>query len=254
MKVEGNESHRTSLRRMTVFVIVMLPLVIGLGVWQLHRAAYKQSLMDDYFDKLGGLPTPLSESGSGEAIPDAFTRIRARGSYTGINLLLDNQVNDSRQGYWVYTPFIASGSTWVVNRGWFAAPAGRDELPQIPPVPEGEIDVVAIVWPDTGMLPLFGEAVAEQMNDNTWRLQRLDFEAFTGELNTLELRNLKAVELRLEVLQPGVLLALPQTIGFGVERHQGYAFQWFGLAIALIIGYFFYRRSILVAHAQSNSG
>ena len=59
MKVQGNESHSRSLRRMGVFVLVMLPIVIGLGIWQLERAAYKQGLMDAYFDKLGGLPKPL---------------------------------------------------------------------------------------------------------------------------------------------------------------------------------------------------
>jgi len=99
MKVEGNESNKTSLRRMAVFVMVMLPLVIGLGIWQLQRAAYKQSLTDDYFAKLGGLPTQLS----GALTPEPFTRVRARGRYSDINLLLDNQVNQSRQGYWVYT-------------------------------------------------------------------------------------------------------------------------------------------------------
>jgi len=243
MKVEGNESNKTSLRRMAVFVMVMLPLVIGLGIWQLQRAAYKQSLMDDYFAKLGGLPTQLS----GALTPEPFTRVRARGRYSDINLLLDNQVNESRQGYWVYTPFTSEGATWMVNRGWFEAPQQRHELPQIPPAPEGEVDVVAIVWPDTGMLPLFGNEVAEQLNDRTWRLQRLDFEAISVELKDLKVGDLKKVELRLEAIQPGVLHALPQTIGFGVERHQGYAFQWFGLAVALIAGYFFYRRSFSVA-------
>jgi len=243
MKDEGNDSNRTSLKRMALFVIVMLPLVVGLGVWQLQRAAYKQSLMDGYFAKLGGLPMQLS---AGSA-PEPFSRVRARGSYTAINLLLDNQVNESRQGYWVYTPFTSEGATWMVNRGWLEAPQHRHELPQIPPAPEGEVDVVAIVWPDTGMLPLFGNEVAEQLNDRTWRLQRLDFEAISVELKDLKVGDLKKVELRLEAIQPGVLHALPQTIGFGVERHQGYAFQWFGLAVALIAGYFFYRRSFSVA-------
>ena len=149
----------------------------------------------------------------------------------------------------MYTPFVSSGATWVVNRGWYAAPAKRQELPLIPPAPEGTVDVVAIVWPDTGLLPLFGAAVAEQLNEHTWRLQRLDFEA----LGALGVQAQKS-ELRLEAVQPGVLEALPQTIGFGVERHQGYAFQWFGLAVALIAGYFFYRRSFSATSDKITSG
>jgi len=250
MKVQGNESNRSSLMRMAWFVAVMLPVVIGLGIWQLQRATYKQSLMDSYFDKLGGLPVALSD----RAIPDAFTRVRVRGKYTEINLLLDNQVNEARQGYWVYTPFTASGVDWLVNRGWLAAPIERNELPKIPAPPEGEVEVVALVWPDTGMLPLFGADASERLNKVTWRLQRLDFESFGSELQAQGLRNLRQLELRLEAAQPGVLRALPQTIGFGVERHQGYAFQWFGLAVALVVGYFFYRRSFTAAADSTNSG
>jgi len=243
MQGKGNASQKTSLRRMAVFVVVMLPLVVGLGVWQLQRAAYKQSLMDSYFDKLGGLPTRMSS----QSIPEPFTRVRIRGRYSAINLLLDNQVNESRQGYWVYTPFVADGATWLINRGWFAAPAARNELPSVTAAPQGEVEVVALVWPDTGTLPLFGEAVAERFSETTWRLQRLNFEAFGAELEAQGLHSLKEVELRLEPVQPGVLSALPQTIGFGVERHQGYAFQWFGLALALVAGYFFYRKSFAQA-------
>jgi len=93
------------------------------------------------------------------------------------------------------------------------------------------------------MLPLFGKAVAEPLNDLSWRLQRLDFAVVSSALESVGVRDLRQAELRLEAAQPGVLQALPQTIGFGVERHQGYAFQWFGLAVALLAGYFFYRRS-----------
>ena len=89
----------------------------------------------------------------------------------------------------------------------------------------------------------------EQFNEQTWRMQRLDFDALRERIPEAVLPTLsQAVELRLEAAQPGVLKALPQTIGFGVERHKGYAFQWFGLAVALVVGFYFYRRSF----AQSN--
>ena len=248
MKVQGNESHSRSLQRMGLFVLVMLPVVIALGIWQLERAAYKQELMDAYFDKLGGLPQPLL----GNVAPEAFTLVRINGHYLTTNLLLDNQVNDGRQGYWVYTPFTSAQATWLINRGWYEAPGARDVTPQIPPVPAHEVTIVALVWPDTGMLPLFGtstEDAMEQLNEQTWRMQRLDFEALRERIAEPVLPKLtQALELRLEAAQPGVLKALPQTIGFGVERHKGYAFQWFGLALALVVGYYFYRRSF----AQTN--
>ena len=107
---------------------------------------------------------------------------------------------------------------------------------------------MAVVWPDTGMLPLFGKPPIARLDESTLRLQRLDFQALkeNAEKEPAQdewLANFVAAELRLEPAQPGTLKAVPQLMGFGVERHQGYAFQWFGLAIALVTGYFFYRRS-----------
>ena len=241
MTEEGNDRQNKarSLRRMAVFVGVMLPVVIGLGIWQLQRADYKQTLADAYFDKLGGLPVSLSDP----VLPEGFTRVRVRGEYSDENMLLDNQVKNARQGFWVYTPFTSAAATWLVNRGWYQAPRTRTDQPDIPAAPAGEVNLVAVVWPDTGMLPLFGEQAVQRLDDRTLLMQRLDFAALRDELGNTADENLMPAELRLEAGQPGALDAVPQTMGFGVERHQGYAFQWFGLAVALVAGYFFYRRS-----------
>ena len=225
--------------RMTLFVIVMLPLVLSLGAWQLERAAYKQGLMDAYFDKLGALPIEPEIEIDAEAGLAPFTRVRVRGKYLPMQLLLDNQIDNSKIGYWVYAPFTAAGATWLVNRGWVPAPRLRSNLPEVAALPVGEVSLVALVWPDTGTLPLFGEEAVQHISDSVMRVQRLDIEALEALLDI----PLAGQELRLEAGQPGLLKAAPQTIGFGVERHQGYAFQWFGLALALVTLYYFYGRS-----------
>ena len=225
--------------RMTLFVLAMLPLVVGLGIWQLRRADFKQQLADAYFDQLGGLPQVLT----GAQPPPAFTRVRLRGHYEDVHLLLDNQVSEGRPGYWVYTPFTTRDATWLINRGWLPAPRLRSELPSVPPAPVvGENGIVALTWPDTGMIPLFGAQVSEPLTEQMLRMQRLDFADLLGWLESKGLGSVP-LELRLEEAQPGVFRAAPQAADFGVERHQGYAFQWFGLAIALVTGYFFFGRS-----------
>jgi len=52
-------------------------------------------------------------------------------------------------------------------------------------------------------------------------------------------------EVRLEGGQPGVFEPAPLDMTFAPERHQGYAVQWFGLAVVLAVGYaiFGFRRS-----------
>jgi len=234
--------------RMTLFVILMLPLVLSLGFWQLSRADYKQGLETAYLEKLGALPvTPVA----GDVLAP-FSRVRLRGQYEDAHLLLDNQVSGTEQGYWVYTLFTAAGATWLVNRGWMAAPRLRSSVPVVPATPSAattQSGVVALAWPDTGMVPLFGAQALERLTPDVVRMQRLDFDAISAEL-LQRWPNLVLQELRLEAAQPGVLRPVPQTMGFGVQRHQGYAFQWFGLAIALLTGYFFYGRS----NAKSGGG
>ena len=43
---------------MTGFVIVMLPLLLSLGNWQVQRGALKRDLESQYLEKLTELPKP----------------------------------------------------------------------------------------------------------------------------------------------------------------------------------------------------
>ena len=225
--------------QMSLFVLLMLPLVLALGTWQLQRAGYKQGLEDSYFDQIGALPMALPPIG---AATD-FSRVRLQGTFGKQRYLLDNQLRDGVPGYWLYQSFHAdSGRLLLVNRGWFAATDRADF--EIPEAPAGTLSVVALVWPDTGLLPLFGAPPVERLGPDLWRLQRLDWTALGGSQTAME-----PVEWRLEPGQPGVLVAAPQSIGFGVDRHRGYAAQWFGLALALLTGYaVLWRRALTGRH------
>ena len=234
--------------KMTTFVVLMLPVVVALGFWQLERADYKRGLEDAYFDQLGSLAVPLPTEQ-----PDDFSRVKVAGHYRDPHYLLDNQIKDGKPGYWVLTPFeTTTAGVVLVNRGWVAQGATRADLPELPPTPIGETMLKAMVWPDTGLLPLFGAGPLERLTPPWVRLQRLDWELLVPLYKShveqhIEQRPgrqsaLRAVELRLEAGQPGVLKPAPQTIQFGIARHVGYAVQWFGLAIALVICFIVYGR------------
>ncbi len=220
--------------KMNLFVLIMLPLVLGLGVWQLQRANYKQGLQDTYFDQLGGLAIPLAE------MPQrvGFSRVRVTGHYESAQYLLDNRVREGRQGYWLFSPFVTrAGARIMVNRGWLAAPRLRTDLLALTETPAGEVNISGMLWPDTGTTPLFGRRAIEVIRPLLYRMQRLDW----PELTALQ-PALQATELRLDPGQTGVLTAAPQVFDFRVARHIGYAMQWFGLAAALSIGYVVYGR------------
>jgi cytochrome oxidase assembly protein ShyY1 len=167
-----------------------------------------------------------------ESFADAdFLRVRLEGGYErGHDFLVDNRTHEGQTGYWVVSVFRSTdGRGYLVNRGWLAAPVRRETMPAVP-TPEGDTRIVGLVWPDTGLPPL----LAEDPWNAGWpkRVQRLERERMAGGVvDTVP------VEIRLEAGQAGVFAPAPVDAVFRPERNQGYAVQWFGLALVLIIGY-----------------
>ena len=61
---------------MTLFVVLMLPTVVRLGIWQLDRAEFKQGLEMSYLSQLAQLPVPPPD----ELTP--FSRVRLVGQFS----------------------------------------------------------------------------------------------------------------------------------------------------------------------------
>lgn len=230
---------------MTVFALALLPVLCGLGLWQLERAAEKRDYQRRYFDRVGMLaqapPARLGEAASDGAAADgsAFMRVRLRGRYEpGQHYLVDNRPRRGEPGYWAVTRFRAEdGRVFLVNRGWLAAPPRREQLPPVP-TPRGPVTITGVIWPDTGLTPLL--APDPWPADWPRRVQQLDVARMAAQGDAVV-----PVEVRLENGQPGVFEPAPLDMTFAPERHQGYAVQWFGLAAVLVLGYviFGFRRS-----------
>ena len=156
-----------------------------------------------------------------------FQRLRLVGQFGKAVFLVDNQVQAGRPGYWIVQAFDDNaGRRFLVNRGFVLAPPTRDQLPAVP-APAGEVTLLGVVWPFTGLVPL--------LDEDPWgegwpkRVQRLDV-ARMGEAADAE-----PVEVRLEDGQPGVTIAAPFATVLSDAKHRGYAATWFGLAGALCV-------------------
>jgi surfeit locus 1 family protein len=212
---------------MTACVMALLPLVISLGFWQLHRAEQKQDYQQVFMERTSAQATvpPV------DLHDVAFKRVRLIGRFEPRRyFLVDNQIHAGQPGYWVVASFLAAdGRRWLVNRGWIVAPRTRDVLPEVP-IPLGSVEAIGAFWPDTGLVPLLAP------NDwgSAWpkRVQRLNVARMAGLLE-----NAAPQEIRLEPGQPGMLTELSTRTGFDGNRHRGYAAQWFGLAVVLLVGY-----------------
>jgi surfeit locus 1 family protein len=212
--------------RLTVLVAVLVPTAIALGFWQLDRAAQKRALEDSRLASYGALPVDEKElSSAGD-----FTRARITGHYDETQqFFVDNYTRHGVPGYIVVTRFdTAGGRSLLVNRGWIAAPASRDDMPRAPP-PHGEVRIDATRWPNVRQ----SSGVSTDTWNSTWpkRVQYLDIARMATASAAMP------IELRLDDGESGSL----EPIIIGEEmtpaRHLGYAVQWFGLAAATTIAF-----------------
>lgn len=229
--------------KLLVFTALFLPLLIGLGIWQWHRAAEKQAWLDQQ-----ALP---AQSVTAAALSDWPVRpgqtLQVMGRYDPRYLwLLDNRTRHGRAGYEVLQVFWVdaaqqnrSGQTQplLINRGWLAAPTDRKQLPAIPQV-TGQWLALTVHVAAYPVPPVLAKtAVAPQ--DWPRRVQQLDRR--TAAASIIRPAAAGPVEIasftgRLADPAQAGALALGWTQQMmGPETHYAYAAQWFGLALALLI-------------------
>lgn len=228
----GNRDFRPRLWP-TIATVVLLPVLIALGFWQLDRAQEKQAIQERFEHRARKAPLVL---GADMVLPDEvhYRRVTARGTYDGNHqLLIDNKVFEGRAGYQVLTPLrLEDSDTWVlVNRGWVAQGADRGKLPAIP-VPRGPVEVHGLAGLPEGK-PLF---IGDHDRENkSWPAVVLwvnlaRYAKATG-------YRLQPIEILQDPKDPGDFPRHWQIVALPPEQSVSYAVQWFALAAALAIIY-----------------
>jgi len=230
--------------RVWVRALVLLLALAGIGVtaalgrWQLGRAAQKQAIVQAR-EAQAAKPEldgrTLAQAGQNATERDAllYRRLALKGQWlSGHTVHLDNRQMHGRPGFYVLTPLQLQDAQAVVlvQRGWVPRNfLERTALPRID-TPDGTVTVHGRLLP--------------------WPSKVYDF----GEVETGPIRqNLVFEDYRLQTRLPLLHLSIQQTdadseglqrawpeIASGVEKHHGYAFQWFGLSglIALLYVWF----------------
>jgi len=218
----------------TIVTLLLLVLMTWLGIWQLERAVWKQSLVDAHEGRARLSPValrPLAEIGD-EA---QHRRVFARGYYDMEHqLLLDNKTYQGHAGYHVLTSLHLEDSDAVVlvNRGWVPMGSSRAALPDIPGT-NGEVLVDAII-----KLPpkkFFRLAAVDESNVGWPKVvQQLEI----GELEKLLGVTLEPLILLLEKDDEfGFIRDWKAVYGVTADKHRAYAMQWFALAVLLLMIY-----------------
>ena len=217
--------------RITLFTLLLFPLLLMLGFWQLDRSEEKREIAATFEQRQQQAPQDVAELDPGSPEALAYLPVAARGEFiAGKDFLLDNRIQNRRFGYEVLSPLRLAGSQRVVlvNRGWVAGDPARLTLPEIPAVP-GELSLRGQLY-----VPL-GEAylLAEQALEAGWpkRLQAVDMALVASALGQEPF----PFELRLAAGQPGAMSVNWQVINVSPEKHTGYAVQWFSMAAVLLL-------------------
>ncbi|WP_422649331.1 SURF1-like protein [Cupriavidus sp. H18C1] len=248
----------------TVAALVVIAVTCALGNWQLGRAHDKiaraerlRALAEAPPLRIGTAPPPLP------ALDLVSRKVVVRGRFDPAHtVLLENRPHgngqDSRSGFLVLTPLRPDDATGLdgthagthagtgtgsstgtgtgthapravlVLRGWLPRDA-QDRTRIAPfPTPEGTVTLQGVALADVPKVYQLGGPDAQRGERIR---QNLDLDAFATELGT--------------PLQPFVLQQRSDTgdglardwasADLGVERHYGYAFQWYGLAALTLV-------------------
>ena len=229
----------TAWRRALVWAVALaaMALTASLGRWQLSRAAEKEALQAAIAERqrlpaLDGasLAQALSDDQARELLHRAIT---LRGQWLADRtVFLDNRPMARQTGFYVLTPLRLTGSDRVVlvQRGW--APRHQVDRSLLPPVqtPTGEVQVSGRIAAHVPRVYQLGQEQGGAIRQN------LDLDAWRAETG-LPLAPVLVVQTG--AASDGLQRDWPEAAS-GVEKHYGYAFQWFGLCtlIGLLLLWF----------------
>jgi len=219
------------------FIIVLLVALLGvvltarLGWWQLDRAAQKRELQAA-IDTRAALPALQGAELNADQL---HRRVSLRGRWLADKtVFLENRPMQGKVGFFVVTPLQLSDrpEALLVQRGWL--PRNNQERAQLPSLdtPTGEVLVEGRLSASPSRLYEFAPSAGGVIRQN------LDAAAYAKEtgLVLLPLTVLQSgpAEEAAEGLAKGLLRewAAPE---LGLQKHYGYAFQWFALS-ALLLG------------------
>lgn len=225
-------SARTRALAVFMAAVAGVALTARLGIWQLARAAEKESLQAALLTR--GAEPSLSQAelaqGAVEAAAQFHRRVTLQGRWIGgRTVFLDNRPMDGRAGFYVVTPLVlADGDAVLVQRGWVPRDAAnRTHVPAIAS-PEGMVTVQGRIAPSPSRLFELGAEGRGAIRQN------LDLDTFAREAG-LRLKPLTVQQTDTGASADDGLLRHWPAPTFDVARNYGYAFQWFSFA-ALITG------------------
>jgi surfeit locus 1 family protein len=215
--------------------LVTMAITASLGVWQLSRAAEKQALESLIESRASLAPWTERDLLQGAQLSEGLHRpARLAGEWqSDATVFLDNRPMGGRSGFIVVTPLRLQSQRQaiLVQRGWVPRDfTDRTTVPEID-TPPGLVTVEGRLAPPPSHLFELGEAEPGPIRQN------INLDAF-------------AQETGLKLLNASLLQTAPPAAAFqrdwprfaaGVQKHYGYAFQWFAMCATAAMLYLWFQ-------------
>lgn len=227
--------------RTTLLTLLLLPAMLGLGMWQLQRADEKSAIATRWEQRKLQPPVALQRVAVDDTAELEYLPVTLSGQFlAGQYFLLDNRIYRGRFGYEVLGILLLNGGeqSVLVNRGWIAGDSSRQSLPEVPLI-SGPVTVLGHVYVPPGAPYLLAELALER----GWpkRIQAIEIDKLEQVVEGVAGAPLFPYSVRIDPGQSAALAVDWQVINISPEKHTGYAVQWFTMALALLI--FFVLRS-----------
>ena len=209
-------------------IIATIAFLVSLGLWQLDRADQKRTIEAAIVNANNG-PVELIANGL-ELLDKEYYDVRLQGNYlSDKQFIYDNQIVEQVSGYYVLTPFILTDQLGVVlvNRGFIPWNGQREKLADIA-VDSVSREIKVQVSSPIKRMELKATDVSRQF---PVLIQAIDFDVLE---EVSKLKFVKVVGLLDPYSSEGYVRKWEPYTG-SIEKHIGYAVQWFLMALVLAI-------------------
>ena len=207
--------------------------VLSLGVWQIDRGYKKKELENTFLERQSQPVKEIKYNTFDKS--DLYRNIVLEGKYLDQIFLLDNKIHNGKPGLKVFSPFESINESLVlVSRGWIEF-EDRSNLPMIK-TERNVLKIQGILRSESKDFILENDNMKK--NTNPILVQTINLDELSNYLG----KPLSPYILELSELSKSAFVKTWQPINLSSFRHFGYAVQWFGLGLVLIIGYLFFLR------------
>ena len=216
---------------LSVAALVGVAVTFSLGAWQLSRASFKAALQAEVSAQRALPPLEGSALGAGGPL---HRQVVLRGTWLAAHtVFLENRQMNGKPGFFVLTPLQLEGRPAVVlvQRGWAPRNFVDRAAPPAVQTPAGPVTLQGRIAPAPSKLYDFAGTSVGPIRQN------LDLSQFSAEIHQ---PLLDVTVLQTGGASEGLLRQWPEPSA-GVDKHYGYAFQWFGLAGLIAILYVWFQ-------------